>query len=64
MSRVAQIIDQVLRDEGEVMGRVTLAWVQRKASSRLLLDAANRLRSCAALLDQAAALLQSPGKPS
>ncbi len=64
MSRVAQIIDEVLRDEGEVMGRLNIAWVQRKVSSRLLLDAANRLRSCAAGLDQAAELLQTPREPS
>lgn len=57
MSQVANILDQVLRDEGEMTGRLTIAMVQRKASRQLLLDAATRFRSCAAQLDRAAELL-------
>ena len=64
MSRVGDLLDQVLKDEGEMAGRLTLARIKRKASRQLLSDAANLFRSCAALLDEAAALLKPPGDPA
>lgn len=62
MSRVAELIDQGLRQTAPAIGKLALATVQRRVSRRLLAEAAMQYRRAADLLDEAAALLPEPKK--
>jgi hypothetical protein len=62
VSRVAELIDQGLRQTAPAIGKLALATVQRRVSRRLLTEAAMHFRNSADLLDEAAALLPEPKK--